>query len=216
MTFIEFMNSFWALPTIVFGLPTAFFLLALIIGPLVNKKGFCDKVAKTIEKLDEVTEEQKEQMAFKEARHKMYLAQEHIARIYKLHQTFYEREDPYVGKMTVCGELDELPTYLKAFKCSMEKRHWDRPEDDEVINVIIFARDIESVIDYINCYQLKDSDATGFEYGRVNYLYDGMCPLQECQDLMHDIKYSSAAFVIDKYTGWDFKKKEREAAQDAA
>lgn len=213
--FVDIICSFWILPILVVGISLVFLLVSLVVA-LVNKKVFCDTVAKAIEKLDGVTEEQKEQMAFKEAKHKMYIAQERIARIYKLHQTFYEREDPYVGKMTVCGELDELPTYLSAFKCSMEKRPWGRPEDDEVINVIIFARDIESISDYMNCYQLIDSGVSGFDYERVNYLYDGMCPLQECQDLMHDIKYSSAAFVIDKYTGWDFKKKEREAAQDAA
>ena len=137
-----------------------------------------------------------------------------IACIEELTMRFYEHDDWLLGKMQVCYEIEKMPLYLKPFKCSMEKKPWNHPELDEVISVIIFARDMESIIDYMNCYQYKDPDASGFEMWSTNYLYDGMSPLRPCENLTEDIKHAQKTFIIDYTTGWKYKR-EKEAKEVA-
>jgi hypothetical protein len=129
-----------------------------------------------------------------------------IAHLRPLHMHFARVQDYIVGDMIVCTGIDDMPTYLTPFKCSMSKRPWGHPEDDECIGVIIFARDSNSIIEYMKQYEHKVPDNYGFEYDRTNYIYDGVyTPLQICDDLTTNLRYSQAAFVIDYKTGQNYK-----------
>lgn len=103
---------------------------------------------------------------------------------------------------------------LKLLSAQWKKKPWNHPENDEIISVIIFARNEESIVDYMNCYQHKDTNASGFESRGSNYIYDGMIPLKPCENLIEDIKHAQKAFVIDYVTGNDYRRK-REAEKAA-
>lgn len=182
--------------------------LIVLLKKDVTSRGRIKKVVK------EESAKTKEEIEWMEKCEKARHAWNEIAHIEELTMHFYEQDDWLLGKMQVCYEIEKMPLYLKPFKCSMEKKPWNHPELDEVISVIIFARDMESIIDYMNCYQYKDPDASGFEMWSTNYLYDGMSPLRPCENLTEDIKHAQKAFIIDYTTGWKYKreKKAREAA----
>jgi hypothetical protein len=175
--------------------------LIVLLKKDISSRGGIKKV------VEEEAARTKEEIEWMEKCEKARAAWNKIASIRQLTMHFQEIDDWILGKMHVCYEIDEIPLYLKAFKCSMEKKPWNRPEQDEIISVIIFARNVESVIDYMNCYQHKDPDASGFEFWGTNYIYDGMIPLAPCENLMDDIKYAQKAFVIDYATGNDYRRK---------
>lgn len=188
-------------------------MAAAIVGLIVLlKKDVASRSG--IKKVVEEATRTKEEIEWAEKCEKARAAWNEIAHIEELTMRFYEHDDWLLGKMQLCYEIEKMPLYLKPFKCSMEKRPWNHPELDEVISVIIFARDMESIVNYMNCYQYKDPDASGFEMWSTNYLYDGMSPLRPCENLTEDIKYAQKAFIIDYTTGWKYKreKKAREAA----
>lgn len=188
-------------------------MAAAIVGLIVLlKKDVASRSG--IKKVVEEATRTKEEIEWMEKCEKARAAWNEIAHIEELTMRFYEHDDWLLGKMRLCYEIEKMPLYLKPFKCSMEKKPWNHPELDEVISVIIFARDMESIVDYMNCYQYKDPDASGFEMWSTNYLYDGMSPLRPCENLTEDIKHAQKAFIIDYTTGWKYKreKKAREAA----
>ena len=195
---------------------TIIFIFASLIKALRNThqgKTFKEAIK---DEIHEMTEQEKAELEWKKGKEAARNAQHEIANIEELRMKFYTHHDFYFGDMELCYEIENLPLYLKAYKCSMEKKPWGREDLDEVIGVIIFARDEQSIVDYMNCYQLKDPDASGWEYWYTNYLYDGMVPLQPCQNIMEDIKHAQKAFIIDYTTGWKYKreKREREEAED--
>lgn len=165
------------------------------------------------DEITEMTEQQKAEIEWMKAKENARHAWNEIANIKELRMNFYTHHDLYFGDMELCYEIENLPLYLKAYKCSMEKKPWGREDLDEIIGVIIFARDEQSIIDYMNCYQLKDPDASGWEYWSTNYLYDGMISLQPCQNLMEDIKHAQKAFIIDYTTGWKYRREKRECEE---
>lgn len=169
------------------------------------------------EESHEITEEEKAKIEWEQVKEKARKAWNEIANIEELHMSFYTHYDYLYGSMELCYEISNLPLYLIPYKCSMEKRPWNRPDLNEVISVIIFARDMESIIRYMNCYRYKDSDSSGFEVWSTNYIYDGMIPLQPCQNLIEDIKHAQKAFIIDYTTGWKYRreKREREEAKES-
>ena len=199
----------------IFGIASVGTVMTFIFATLI--KSYKDgKSAKEgiKEAIHELTEQEKAEIEWQKAKEKAHHAWNEIAHIEELTMHFYEHDDWLLGKMQLCYEIEKMPLYLKPFKCSMEKKPWNRPELDEVISVIIFARDMESIVDYMNCYQYKDPDASGFEMWSTNYLYDGMSPLRPCENLTEDIKHAQKAFIIDYTTGWKYKreKKAREVA----
>lgn len=179
---------------------TAIVWLIVLIKRDVANRGGIKKV------LEEESTRTKEEIEWMEKCEKARAAWNEIAHIEELTMCFYEHDDWLLGKMQLCYEIEKIPLYLKPFKCSMEKKPWNHPELDEVISVIIFARDMESIVDYMNCYQYKDPDASGFEMWSTNYLYDGMSPLRPCENLTEDIKHAQKAFIIDYTTGWKYKR----------
>jgi hypothetical protein len=151
-------------------------------------------------------ESEQEEMAWMAKQEEARAAWRKIAHLRPLHIHFARVQDYIVGDMIVCTGIDDMPTYLTPFKCSMSKRPWGHPEDDECIGVIIFARDSNSIIEYMKQYEHKVPDNYGFEYDRTNYIYDGVyTPLQICDDLTTNLRYSQAAFVIDYKTGQNYK-----------
>jgi hypothetical protein len=151
-------------------------------------------------------ESEQEEMAWMAKQEEARAAWRKIAHLRPLHMHFARVQDYIVGDMIVCTGIDDMPTYLTPFKCSMSKRPWGHPEDDECIGVIIFARDSNSIIEYMKQYEHKVPDNYGFEYDRTNYIYDGVyTPLQICDDLTTNLRYSQAAFVIDYKTGQNYK-----------
>ena len=151
-------------------------------------------------------ESEKEEMAWMAKQEEARAAWKKIAHLKPLHMHFARVQDYIVGDMVVCTGIDDMPTYLTPFKCSMSKMPWGHPEDDECIGVIIFARDEASIVEYMKQYGHKVSDTYGFEYDRTNYIYDGVyTPLQICDDLTTNLRYSQAAFVIDYKTGLNYK-----------
>ena len=199
----------------IFGIISVGAAMASIFAALI--KSYKDsKSAKEIikEAVHELTEQEKAEIEWQKAKENARHAWNEIACIEELTMRFYEHDDWLFGKMQLCYEIEKMPLYLKPFKCSMEKKPWNRSELDEVISVIIFARDMESIIDYMNCYQYKDPDASGFEMWSTNYLYDGMSPLRPCENLTEDIKHAQKAFIIDYTTGWKYKR-EKEAKEVA-
>lgn len=183
----------------------------IFITPIKSYKGLAKEF---IKKAHELTEQEKAEIEWQKAKEKARHAWNEIAHIEELTMNFYEQDDWFFGKMQICYEIEKPPLYLKPFKCSMEKKPWNHPELDEVISVIIFARDMESIVDYMNCYKYKDPDASGFEMWSTNYLYDDMSPLRPCENLTEDIKYAQKAFIIDYTTGWKYKR-EKEAGEVA-
>lgn len=200
----------------IFGLASVGTLLTFMFVTLIKSY---KKSAKenSKESIHELTEQEKAEIEWQKARENARHAWNEIAHIEELTMHFYEHDDWLLGKMQLCYEIEKMPLYLKPFKCSMEKRPWNHPELDEVISVIIFARDMESIVDYMNCYQYKDADASGFEMWSTNYLYDGMSPLRPCENLTEDIKHAQKAFIIDYTTGWKYKREkiEKEAKEVA-
>jgi hypothetical protein len=151
-------------------------------------------------------ESEQEEMAWMAKQEEARAAWRKIAHLRPLHMHFARVQDYIVGDMIICTGIDDMPTYLTPFKCSMSKRPWGHPEDDECIGVIIFARDSNSIIEYMKQYEHKVPDNYGFEYDRTNYIYDGVyTPLQICDDLTTNLRYSQAAFVIDYKTGQNYK-----------
>lgn len=151
-------------------------------------------------------ESEQEEMAWMAKQEEARAAWRNIAHLRPLHMHFARVQDYIVGDMIVCTGIDDMPTYLTPFKCSMSKRPWGHPEDDECIGVIIFARDSASIIEYMKQYEHKIPDTYGFEYDCTNYIYDGVyTPLQICDDLTTNLRYSQAAFVIDYKTGRNYK-----------
>ena len=151
-------------------------------------------------------ESEQEEMAWMAKQEEARAAWKKIAHLRPLHMHFARIQDYIVGDMIVCTGIDDMPTYLTPFKCSMSKRPWGHPEDDECIGVIIFARDSNSIIEYMKQYEHKVPDNYGFEYDCTNYIYDGVyTPLQVCDDLTTNLRYSQAAFVIDYKTGQNYK-----------
>lgn len=151
-------------------------------------------------------ESEQEEMAWMAKQEEARAAWKKIAHLRPLRMHFARVQDYIVGDMIVCTGIDDMPTYLTPFKCSMSKRPWGHPEDDECIGVIIFARDADSIIEYMKQYEHKVPDNYGFEYDRTNYIYDGVyTPLQPCDDLTTNLRYSQAAFVIDYKTGQNYK-----------
>jgi len=151
-------------------------------------------------------ESEQEEMAWMAKQEEARAAWRKIAHLKPLHMHFARVQDYIVGDMVICTGIDDMPTYLTPFKCSMSKRPWGHPEDDECIGVIIFARDSASIIEYMKQYEHKIPDTYGFEYDRTNYIYDGVyTPLQPCDDLTTNLRYSQAAFVIDYKTGRNYQ-----------
>lgn len=197
----------------IFGIVIVGTVMPFIFTTLIKSyKGLAKEFIK--EETHELTEQEKAEIEWQKAKEKARHAWNEIAHIEELTMNFYEQDDWLLGKMQICYEIEKLPLYLKPFKCSMEKRLWNHPEFDEVISVIIFARDMESIVDYMNCYKYKDPDASGFEMWSTNYLYDGMSPIRPCENLTEDIKYAQKAFIIDYTTGWKYKR-EKEAKEVA-
>lgn len=199
----------------IFGIVSVGAAMAFIFATLIKAYKDGKSAKENIkEAIHELTEQEKAEIEWQKAKEKARHAWNEIAHIEELTMHFYEHDDWLLGKMQLCYEIEKMPLYLKPFKCSMEKKPWNRPELDEVISVIIFARDMESIVDYMNCYQYKDPDASGFEMWSTNYLYDGMSPLQPCENLTEDIKHAQKAFIIDYTTGLKYKreKKAREVA----
>lgn len=199
----------------IFGIVSVGIAMTFIFATLIRSYKDGKSAKENIkEAIHELTEQEKAEIEWQKAKENARHAWNEIAHIEELTMRFYEHDDWLLGKMQLCYEIEKMPLYLKPFKCSMEKKPWNRPELDEVISVIIFARDMESIVDYMNCYQYKDPDASGFEMWSTNYLYDGMSPLRPCENLTEDIKHAQKAFIIDYTTGWKYKreKKAREAA----
>jgi hypothetical protein len=197
---------------IVFGSITAFIIIGCAIQAAVEVLAkFVDFKLKgsyisAKAAIKDFLESEQEEMAWMAKQEEARAAWRKIAHLKPLHMHFARVQDYIVGDMVVCTGIDDMPTYLTPFKCSMSKRPWGHPEDDECIGVIIFARDSNSIIEYMKQYEHKVPDNYGFEYDRTNYIYDGVyTPLQICDDLTTNLRYSQAAFVIDYKTGRNYQ-----------
>ena len=191
---------------IAFGLPMLFFVLACIIGGTINTVDCIIKSRKENVSISEAKkmkkEEKKEQEEWYEKVRKMKRACREIAEIRELPMHFQTVHDSIVGEMEICYQIDDMPTYLRAFKCTMDRRYFDHRKEDESHMVIFFAEDIQDVIDYLNCYSILYEDTSGFCFSGREYLYDdGYIPLQPCDDLPSNIRHAQAAFVIYRCTG---------------
>lgn len=176
---------------------------------------FNRKKDQVVEAVKEMTEEEK---AKEEERRKLARArikQDDIAYIHMCETRKQTIQDPIVGEMEIIIEVDKLPTCLKAFKCSMEYRKYF-PEyhmyDTEIGGVVIFARDMDSIIDYMKCLEDTYYDGAGFIYRGQSFMYDGMVPLKEISNdnIMWAIRNSSYVFIIDSYNG-NIERRKREA-----
>ena len=188
------------------GMPMLFFVIACIVGGTIDTIDCMRKAHKENVSFNEAKklkkEEKKEQSDWDEKVRKMKQACREIAEIYELKMHFQNIHDYIVGNMTICYKIDEIPLFLKAFKCSMSRRYFDERSEEEIQTVIFFAYEMQDVIDYLNCYNILYEDTSGFYVPGKEYTYDGTyIPLQVCNKLEDDISYAQAAFVINTCTG---------------
>jgi len=191
---------------IAFGLPMIFFVIACIVGGAIDTIDCMRKAHKENVSLSEAKklkkEEKKEQSEWEEKVRKMKQACREIAEIRELQMHFQTVHDSIVGEMEICYQIDNMPTYLKAFKCTMDRRYFDHRKEDESHMVIFFAEDIQDVIDYLNCYNILYENTSGFSVPGREYLYDdAYIPLQPCDNLVANIRHAQGAFVIYRCTG---------------
>lgn len=166
-----------------------------------------DAIGNSVKENTQEHKEPKEPNTWEEKLYDYRKAQREIANIRQLHLDFQKVNDWLLGEMEICYNIESMPTFLKIFKCSMERKT-NRIEEDECQMILFFARNVQDVVDYLNCYNILDPDASGLSTATTKYIYDGTyCPLQEVTgSLQEAIKHAQAAFVIDRCTGEKYQR----------
>ena len=175
-------------------------IIWVLIDGVRNRKGIKEGIQEFEEQLKEEAEWEKKFHAYRRAQRK-------IANIRQLRLDFQKINDWLFGEMEICYNIESMPTYLRIFKCSMERKT-AHIEEDECQMILLFARNEQDVVDYLNCYNILDPDASGLSTATTRYIYDGVyCPLQEVTgNLPEAIKHAQAAFIIDRRTGEKYQR----------
>lgn len=175
-------------------------LIWVLIDGVRNHNGIKESIQEYKEQAKEEAEWEKKFYAYRRA-------QREIANIRQLRLNFQTIDDWILGKMKICYNIESMPTYLRIYKCSMERKT-AHIEEDECQTILLFARNEQDVVDYLNCYNILDPDASGLSTATAKYIYDGVyCPLQEVTgNLQEAIKHAQAAFVIDRCTGGKYQR----------